>query len=106
MRPPLPPTGRVPIGTPRWSSATRGRKEVEAGTPQRTIYAMRTTRAVPLAEITRRTGLSVDEVRRFNPALVQQVPARANLYPPHYVPDFGPDVSSGTDRHPMITLPR
>jgi len=67
--------------------------ELKAGTPQRKIYAMRTRRAIPLTEITRRTGLSSDEVRRFNPALVQQVPARADLYLPHHVPEFGADVS-------------
>jgi hypothetical protein len=54
---------------------------------------MRAPRAIPLAEITRRTRLSVDEVRRFNPALVKRVPARATLYLPIYVKDFGPDVS-------------
>jgi hypothetical protein len=61
--------------------------------PQAKIYAMRAPRAIPLAEITRRTGLTADEVRRFNPALVRQVPARANLYLPFYVKEFGPDVS-------------
>lgn len=64
-----------------------------ASTPQVQMYAMRAPRAIPLAEITRRTRLSVDEVRRFNPALVKQVPARATLYLPVYVKDFGPDVS-------------
>ncbi len=61
--------------------------------PQTQIYAMRAARAIPLAEITRRTGLSVDEVKRFNPALVRQVPSRANLYLPMYVQEFGTDVS-------------
>ena len=62
-------------------------------TPQSQIFAMRTQRAIPLAEVIRRTGLSVDEVKRFNPALVRRVPARANLYLPWYVSEFGPDVS-------------
>jgi hypothetical protein len=61
-------------------------------TPQVRIHAMRTRRAIPLSEITRRTGLSVDEVRRYNPALIRQVPARATLYLPRYVADFGADV--------------
>jgi hypothetical protein len=61
--------------------------------PQTRIYAMRATRPIPLGEITRRTGLSADEVKRFNPALVRQVPSRANLYLPMYVQEFGPDVS-------------
>jgi hypothetical protein len=62
-------------------------------TPQAKIFAMRAPRAIPLAQITRSTGLSADEVRRYNPALVKQVPARANLYLPSYVKAFGPDVS-------------
>jgi hypothetical protein len=64
-----------------------------ASTPQVRIHAMRTPRAIPLAEIMRRTGLPEDEVRRFNPALLKQVPARATLYLPVYVPEFGPDVT-------------
>lgn len=61
--------------------------------PQQQIFAMRTTRALPIAEIARQTGLSVDEVRRFNPALVNQVPRGANLYLPIRVEAFGADVS-------------
>jgi hypothetical protein len=62
-------------------------------TPQRRIHAMRTTRAIPLTEITRVTGLSVAEVKRYNPALVRQVPARSTLYLPTRVAAFGSDVS-------------
>jgi hypothetical protein len=54
---------------------------------------MRTPRAVSLSEIVKRTGLSSDEVRRFNPALVDRVPAGATLYLPIYVDEFGPDVA-------------
>ncbi len=61
--------------------------------PQTRIYAMRTTRAISMAEITRRTKLTVDEVRRFNPALLTQAPARADLYLPLYVKEFGRDVT-------------
>ena len=57
------------------------------------IYAMRTPRAIALAELTRRTGLSADEVKRFNPALVKRVPAGATLYLPMYVKEFGRDVT-------------
>jgi len=64
-----------------------------APTPQMQIFAMQAPRAIPLAEIMRRTGLSVDEVRRFNPALLTQVPARATLYLPFHVTEFGRDVS-------------
>ncbi len=60
--------------------------------PER-IYAMRAARNLPLQEITRRTGLSEREVKRFNPALVRQVPRGANVYLPVHVPEFGPDVS-------------
>ncbi|MEE2638053.1 MAG: hypothetical protein VYE68_12565 [Acidobacteriota bacterium] len=61
--------------------------------PQIPIYAMRTTRDLSLAEVRRKTGLSSDEVKRFNPALVRRVPAGANVYLPSYVEEFGPDVS-------------
>jgi hypothetical protein len=60
---------------------------------QSRIFAMRAPRDIPLTEITGRTGLSADEVKRFNPALVRYVPARANVYLPSYVAEFGPDVS-------------
>jgi hypothetical protein len=66
---------------------------LKTSTTQQKIYAMRTTRAIPIAEITKRTGLSAEEVKRFNPALVRQVPARATLYLPSYVPEFGQNVS-------------
>ena len=64
-----------------------------AEVPQVRIFAMRTPRPIPIAEIARRTGLAADEVRRYNPALTRQVPARANVYLPAYVPEFGPNVS-------------
>ena len=54
---------------------------------------MRTPRSIALAEIVERTGLTPDEVRRFNPALVDRVPARGALYLPHYVSELGPDVA-------------
>lgn len=61
--------------------------------PQERIHAMRTRRAIPLGEITRRTTLTASEVQRFNPALVRQVPRNATLYLPERVSDFGEDVS-------------
>jgi hypothetical protein len=61
--------------------------------PQVQIYAMRAPRPIPIAEITRQTKLSADEVRRFNPATLKRVPARGTVYLPMYVKDFGPDVS-------------
>jgi len=62
-------------------------------TPQVPIFAMRAPRNLSLTEVSRATGLSTSEVKRFNPALVKHVPARANLYLPVYVEAFGPDVS-------------
>ena len=41
----------------------------------------------------KRTRLPADEVRRFNPALGERVPAQAMLYLPEYVSDFGSDVA-------------
>jgi hypothetical protein len=61
--------------------------------PQQQIFAMRAPRALTLSEIARRAKLTTEEVKRFNPALVRQVPKGANLYLPFYVADFGPDVS-------------
>ena len=62
-------------------------------TPQLPVYAMRAPRNIRLSEVTKQTGLSSDEVKRFNPALVKQVPAKAALYLPWYIPEFGRDVS-------------
>jgi hypothetical protein len=68
-------------------------KDLMASTPQTSIFAMRPPRAVSIAEIVKRTGLPVDEVRRFNPALVDRVPAQSALYLPSYVGDFGDDIA-------------
>jgi hypothetical protein len=62
-------------------------------TPQKRIHAMRTTRAIPLSEITAQTRLTADEVKRYNPALVRQVPRNATLYLPTHVRAFGSDVA-------------
>ena len=62
-------------------------------TPQARIFAMRAPRSLPLSEVMAKSGLSRDDVRRYNPALVRRVPARAQVYLPEYVPEFGPDVS-------------
>jgi hypothetical protein len=68
-------------------------RELMASVDQEEIYAMRATRTIPIEEVSRRTGLSQSEVKRFNPALVRQVPRGANLYLPFPVAEFGPDVS-------------
>ena len=62
-------------------------------TRQISIHAMRTPRAISLSEIVAATGLAADEVRRFNPALVDRVPAGATLYLPFYVSEYGSDVA-------------
>jgi hypothetical protein len=64
-----------------------------ASTPQTSIHAMRTPREVSIAEIVERTGLGPDEVRRFNPALANRVPAQGTIYLPVHVGDFGADAA-------------
>jgi hypothetical protein len=68
-------------------------KRLLASIPQIEIHAMRPARAISLGEIVKHTGLSADEVRRFNPALAERVPADAALYLPRYVRQFGPDIA-------------
>jgi len=68
-------------------------RHLSASTPQEPIYAMRTSRAISLAEVIRRTNLPASEVRWFNPALKDRVRARATLYLPHHVAEFGTDVA-------------
>ena len=68
-------------------------RRLMADTPQTQIFATRVPRSTSLAEIVRTTALSEDEVKRFNPALVRRVPARATLYLPSYREEFGADVS-------------
>lgn len=68
-------------------------QRIRQDVPQERIFAMRTTRAIPMGEITRRTKLTAAEVQRFNPALLRQVPAKGTLYLPVAVREFGADVS-------------
>lgn len=75
-----------------FGNAARIEATIDA-TPQTRIFAMRTTRAIPIAEVARRSGLPEDEVRRYNPALVKRVPAGATVYLPEFIPAFGEDVS-------------
>jgi hypothetical protein len=67
--------------------------ELEAAMTQERIFAMRPGRDLGFDEVVNRTGLSADEIRRFNPALVNRVPAGANLYLPFHVEDFGRDTA-------------
>jgi hypothetical protein len=68
-------------------------RDIVASTRQTRIYAMATNRAIALAEVMMRTGLTADEVRRYNPALNRRVPAGATLYLPKFVSAFGRDVT-------------
>ena len=68
-------------------------RNLTGSTRQARLFAMRTSRKIPLAEITKRTGLSADEVKRFNPALAKNVPAGATLYLPKFDRMFGRDVT-------------
>ena len=61
--------------------------------PQERIYAVRVSRALSLEELTRRTGLTQAELKRFNPALFRQVPRGADLYLPRPVEGLGTDVT-------------
>jgi len=60
---------------------------------QSPIFAMRTTQPIRALDVAARTGLKLEEVKRFNPALGVRVPAKANVYLPFYVKAFGEDVS-------------
>jgi hypothetical protein len=66
---------------------------IMASQSQTSVYGMRTRRALSLAEVSKATRMSTDQVRRFNPALTRRVPANATLYLPKYVAAFGRDVS-------------
>ena len=68
-------------------------RSIVASNAQRGIYAMRVPRPTPLAEIAKRTRLSTDEIKRFNPSLVKTVPAGATLYLPTFDRAFGRDVT-------------
>lgn len=68
-------------------------RQLRSTVPQERIFAMRTARAVPAGEITKRTSLTASEVQRFNPALTRAVPAGATIYLPVRVPEFGADVT-------------
>jgi hypothetical protein len=79
-----------------------------AATPQTNIYAMRTRRDVSVDDVVRRSRLSIDEVRRFNPALTRRAPAGATVYLPTFAAFFGSDVSfwhrPPTQRTPVFSM--
>jgi len=68
-------------------------RRLTSSIPQVAIHAMRTSRVISMREIVEQTGLTPDEIRRFNPSLVDRVPARGTLYLPTHVEAFGADVA-------------
>ncbi|HEX5108431.1 MAG TPA: transglycosylase SLT domain-containing protein [Vicinamibacterales bacterium] len=68
-------------------------RRLTSSIPQVAIHAMRTSRVVTMGDIVEQTGLTPDEIRRFNPSLVDRVPARGTLYLPRHVETFGADVA-------------
>jgi hypothetical protein len=64
-----------------------------ASTDRAPIYAMRTPRAISLDEIMHRTRLTADDVRLYNPALIDRVPPDGTLYLPQQIDEFGRDVA-------------
>lgn len=68
-------------------------KRIRETTPQEAIHGMRVRRATSLAEVVRASGVPESEVKRFNPALVRQVPRSAVIYLPRSVESLGSDVS-------------
>ena len=68
-------------------------KSLRETTPQDEIYGIRTSRAFTLADLQRRTGLTPEQLKRYNPALVRRVPKGAKLYLPVQGGQFGTDVS-------------
>lgn len=61
--------------------------------PQQKVHAYRATRAMGKVDLTRATGLSEREVKRFNPAFFRQVPRGASVYVPEPTEGIGPDVA-------------
>ena len=68
-------------------------KRLRDDTPQDKIYGIRTSREFTLTDISARTGLTAEQLKRYNPALVRRVPRGANLYLPVQGGQFGEDVS-------------
>ena len=68
-------------------------RSLMASTPQVPIYAMRTPRAISLAEIIERTRSPRTRCAGSIRHSSTRVPAQATLYLPSYVSEFGPDVA-------------
>ena len=83
----------LPLIVPYFFGNAYNVRRFTGSTAQQRIFAMRTTRAIPLSEVARVAKLSTDEVKRFNPALVRRVPKGATLYLPKYIGAFGANVS-------------
>ena len=74
-------------------------------TPQSEVFAMRAPRNLAISAIAEATGLSPNELKRYNPALVRQVPRGANVYLPMHVEEFGPTCRSGIGPRRPSTRP-
>jgi hypothetical protein len=61
--------------------------------PQVKVFAMRIRQPLTARDIARRSGVSLAEIERFNPALRKRVPAGGTVYLPRYVAALGPDVT-------------
>ena len=72
---------------------THNVRQLTRDTPQSDIFGMRVGSNTSLSAVVERTGLSRNEVKRYNPALVRRVPKGAALYLPTYMEEFGEDVS-------------
>lgn len=68
-------------------------QRIRETTRQESVYGVRVSRTTSIQELQRVTGLSAAELKRFNPALVRQVPRSAVVYLPRPVDELGTDVS-------------
>jgi hypothetical protein len=64
-----------------------------ASEPQADIFATRLRARVSLTRLAAVSGVAVDEIRRYNPSIASQVPARTTVYLPKPVTALGTDVS-------------
>jgi hypothetical protein len=66
---------------------------IRAQHEQEPIFAMRTSRDLSMSDIRRATGLTQNEIQRFNPAFVRKVPRNATVYLPIFSATLGTDVA-------------
>lgn len=76
-----------------FGNMARVRELTAASKTPESVNAMRVSRPVALADVAKRARLSTSEVKRYNPALVKQVPAGGTVYLPAYIKELGTDVA-------------